>query len=81
MSEHERSASGDDSVERQLERLESIVDELAGDGIELDAALRLFEEGVTRLRAVTERLAAAEARVKVLSEEADGGFVLDDFDE
>lgn len=81
MSDREKSAAGEESVERQLERLESIVDELAGDGIELDAALRLFEEGVTRLRAVTERLAAAEARVKVLSEEADGGFVLDDFDE
>ena len=81
MSERERSAAGEESVERQLERLESIVDELAGDGIELDAALRLFEEGVTRLRAVTERLAAAEARVKVLSEEAEGDFVLDDFDE
>lgn len=81
MSDRQRTPGGEESVEGQLERLESIVDQLAGDGIELDAALRLFEEGVSRLRAVTERLAAAETRVKVLSEEADGGFVLDDFDE
>jgi exodeoxyribonuclease VII small subunit len=69
------------SVEEQIRRLESIVDQLAGDGIELDAALRLFEEGVSRLRTVTARLAQAETRVKTLVEESDGDFALDDFDE
>ena len=73
--------SGEPSVEEQLRRLESIVEELAGDGIELDSALRLFEEGVGRLRAVTERLARAEAQVKTLVEESDGDLVLEDFDE
>ncbi|NUO64343.1 MAG: exodeoxyribonuclease VII small subunit [Gemmatimonadaceae bacterium] len=69
------------TIEGELQRLEAIVDELAGDGIELDAALRLFEVGVARLRAVSERLGAAESRVKLLSEEADGSFSLDDLDE
>jgi exodeoxyribonuclease VII small subunit len=69
------------SVEEQIRRLESIVEQLAGDGIELDAALQLFEEGVSRLRAVTARLSQAEARVKTLVEESDGEFSLDDFDE
>jgi len=70
-----------ESVEEQLRRLEAIVDQLAGDGIELDAALKLFEEGVGRLRAVTARLSEAEAQVKMLVEESEGEFSLDDFDE
>ena len=74
-------APDEPSVEEQLRRLESIVEELTGDGIELDSALRLFQEGVGRLRAVTERLAQAEAQVKTLVEESDGDFVLEDFDE
>lgn len=71
----------EESVESQLRRLESIVDELAGDGIELDAALKLFEEGVGRLRAVTARLSQAEAQVKTLVEESEGDFTLEDLDE
>ena len=78
----ERRAHADEqSVERQLERLESIVEELASDGIELDAALELFEEGIARLRAVTARLASAESRVKLLAEEDDGTFSLEDLGE
>ena len=69
------------TIEGELQRLEAIVDELSGDGIELDAALRLFEEGVARLRAVSERLGTAESRVRQLSEEADGSFSLEDLDE
>ena len=68
------------TVEQQLERLEEIVEQLAGDGIELDAALKLFEEGVARLRAVTERLSQAESQVKLLVEESEGEFSLEDLD-
>lgn len=80
MSDKKR-ATDPESVEEQLRRLESIVDQLAGDGIELDAALKLFEEGVGRLRAVTERLSQAEAQVKMLVEESEGEFSLEDLDE
>lgn len=69
------------SVEEQLRRIDAIVEQLAGDGIELDSALRLFEEGVGRLRAVTERLSQAEGQVKTLVEESEGDFALEDFDE
>ena len=68
------------TVEQQLERLDAIVDELAAEGVELDAALKLFEEGVARLRAVTERLSQAESKVKLLVEESDGDFSLEDLD-
>jgi exodeoxyribonuclease VII small subunit len=69
-----------ETVEQQLARLETIVDQLAGDGVELDAALKLFEEGVARLRAVTERLSQAETQVKLLVEESEGEFSLEDLD-
>lgn len=62
-----------------MARLEAIVEELQDDGVELDAALALFEEGVRRLRDVTARLADVESRVKLLTE-TDDGFELDDFD-
>ena len=66
------------TFEETLARLEQIVAELESDGLELEAALKLFEEGVERLRAATTELARAEASVKVLVEHADGEFELPD---
>lgn len=66
--------------ERELERLEAIVGELQQDGVDLDSALRLFEEGVRRLRAVTARLSSVEERVKLLLEDENGDFQLTDLD-
>ena len=55
---------------QQLERLEAIVRRLESPDLDLDEALKLFEEGVEGLRAMRERLASAEAKVKqVLSAE------------
>lgn len=68
------------TFESEIARLEEIVDLLAADGVSLDDALRLFEEGVSRLRAVSGRLAAAEARIALLTEREDGSFELDELD-
>ena len=57
---------------RTCARLEEIVRRLEADDVELDAALALFEEGVARLRAARERLAAAELKVQTVLEEAAG---------
>ena len=81
MSNARKPPAGPESVEEQLRRLEAIVDQLAGDGIELDAALQLFEEGVARLRAVTARLSDVETRVKTLVQSSDGDFALENLDE
>lgn len=55
---------------QQLERLEDIVRRLESPELDLDEALKLFEEGVEGLRAMRERLSSAEAKVKqVLSTE------------
>jgi exodeoxyribonuclease VII small subunit len=66
------------TFEESLARLEEIVAELESDGLELESALKLFEEGVERLRAATTELARAEASVKVLVEYAGGEFELPD---
>jgi exodeoxyribonuclease VII small subunit len=49
---------------RLVERLEEIVRRLEGEELDLDEALKLFEEGVVRLRDARQRLAQAEATVK-----------------
>jgi len=60
--------------EERLGRLEQIAAELEGDDVELARALALFEEGIENLRAASEELAKAEARVQRLVERADGTF-------
>jgi len=68
------------SFARQLERLEEIVRRLEAEDLDLDDALKLFAEGVERLRQARERLTVAEAKVKqVLSEHA-GKLRVEDFD-
>lgn len=56
----------------ELRALEEIVRKLERDDTELDDALRLFEEGVARLRRARARLAEAEEAVRVVLEGADG---------
>ncbi|HUF28400.1 MAG TPA: exodeoxyribonuclease VII small subunit [Gemmatimonadaceae bacterium] len=65
-------SNSSNSFESHLARLEEIVAELEGDELELDAALRLFEEGIERLRDASAGLARAEERVKLLVERLDG---------
>jgi exodeoxyribonuclease VII small subunit len=60
------------SFAQQLERLEEIVRRLESQELDLDASLKLFEEGIERLRAVRERLSAAEVKIQqVLGEDLD----------
>lgn len=55
----------------ELQRLEEILRRLESEDLDLDEALRLFEEGVERLRVARERLATAEAQVRrVLADHA-----------
>lgn len=68
------------SFARQLERLEEIVRQLEGQDLDLDDALKLFEEGVERLREARERLTAAEAQVKQVLADHAGRLKLEDFD-
>jgi exodeoxyribonuclease VII small subunit len=64
------------SLQDELRRLEEIVRRLEADDLDLDAALALFEEGITRLRAARERLQDAEVRIQRVMERADGTLEL-----
>ena len=64
------------TFEGHLQRLEEIVAALESEELELDAALRLFEEGVERLREASAGLTKAEERIKLLVERMDGTIEL-----
>ncbi len=66
------------SFEHTLDRLHAIVAALESDGLPLDDALRLFEEGVTRLRDAGGELDRVEAKLSLLVELPDGTFELAD---
>lgn len=68
------------TIAEELARLEEIVRKLEVDNLDVDAALALFEEGVGRLRAARERLAAAELKVQAVLEDAAGDIRLTDLD-
>lgn len=62
----------DGGFEERLSRLERIVRELEREDLELDASLRLFEEGVAHLRAARAQLEQAELRIERLLEDEAG---------
>jgi exodeoxyribonuclease VII small subunit len=68
------------SLAEELKRLEEVVRKLERDEGDLDQALALFEEGVRRLRAARERLAAADGRVKKVLEDAEGTLRAENLD-
>lgn len=69
------------TFEEDVARLEAIVRDLERDDLELDRALRLFEEGIARLRTASGALAEANGRVSELVAVADESFTLVDRDE
>ena len=58
------------TIADDLGRLEEIVRKLEADDVELDAALRLFEEGIARLRSARDQLGSAELKVQQVLEQA-----------
>jgi exodeoxyribonuclease VII small subunit len=66
MSEHDTSLA-DFSFERAVGRLEEIVAALEDDRLDLEAALKAYEEGVSIARQCLLRLEAAELRIQEIS--------------
>ncbi len=60
------------TLEARLTRLDAIVAALESDGLELEQALALFEEGVGHLRAAEQVIRGAELRIEQLLEGAAG---------
>lgn len=64
--------TADLGLEARLQRLDQIVAALEREDLELDDALKLFEEGIAHLRAAQDVLNTAELRVERLIENAAG---------
>ena len=56
------------SLENRLDRLDEIVRSLEREDLELEQALKLFEEGIAHLRHAQELLTDAELRIERLVE-------------
>jgi len=69
------------AFERDLERLEEIVHALEEGGLPLDDALKHFEEGMKLKRKCEKALTAAEKRIEMLIENAEGEDETVPFDE
>jgi exodeoxyribonuclease VII small subunit len=67
------------TFEQKLARLEEIAAALDRENVELELALKLFEEGVELLRTAGAELKDAGGKVKVLVEKLDGTFDVADF--
>ena len=68
------------SFERALVRLEEIVRQMEAGEVTLEASLALFEEGTALSRHCAGKLDAAEERIRVLTDEGDGGIAEQDLD-
>ncbi len=69
------------SFAAELERLETIVRTLEDSEVDLDEALELFQEGVTRLKNAHKLLDDTELTVKKVVKAADGALPSDDIDD
>lgn len=59
-------------LEDALKRLDEVVAALERDGVDLEASLRLYEEGVRLVAACNQKLNDAERQIRVLRMSADG---------
>lgn len=66
------------SFEADLARLDAIVAELDADGVDLERAMALFQEGVERLRSASQSLSHLDGQVRTLVERDDGSFLLEE---
>ncbi len=78
---NERDGQGDLGFEDGMAALEALVARLESGDLALEEALVAFEQGVRLVRALTERLNAAEQRVELLVRGEDGRLRLQPADD
>ncbi len=54
------------TFEQQLARLEQIVKELESGNVPLDDLMRLYDEGTALVKACTEKIGAAEQKIRLV---------------
>jgi exodeoxyribonuclease VII small subunit len=69
------------SFEKDLEKLEAIVGALEEGGLDLDDALKRFEEGIKLAKRCEKALADAEKKIEVLTKNAEGELEATPFEE
>ena len=69
------------TFEEAIRRLETVAAELEKENIELDASLKLYEEGVSLVRFCNEQLQNAQRQIRILSVAQTGEPVELPFDE
>jgi exodeoxyribonuclease VII small subunit len=67
------------SFEDAMQRLDAIVAKLEEDRLPLEEMLAHYEEGVALARYCGEKLEAAEQKVRLIAEKADGSVSLEPF--
>jgi exodeoxyribonuclease VII small subunit len=68
----EEKKAAEPTFQDELNALEAIVTRLESGALELEQALRAFEDGVSLVRRLNEKLNEAERRVELLMRGADG---------
>ncbi len=67
-------------LEEAMSRLDAVIAALDSDTVELEQAMKLYEEGVGLVRLCNERLTEAERTVHMLSMNADGEITEENFE-
>ena len=67
------------NFEDAMKRLDQITEELSREGVELEKALALYEEGVKLAKACNAKLEDTERKIKILQMSATGELVEKDF--
>ena len=65
--------------EKDLEKLEQVVEALETGGLSLDDALKRFEEGIKLARRCEKALGEAEKKIEILTKNAQGDLVAEPF--
>lgn len=79
MTQPSKSAKAD-SFEKNLERLDAVVQQLEDADLPLEKALQLYEEGMKLSEACQKQLEEAEGRVEILMKKAGGKMVAEPFE-
>ena len=67
-------------LESAMRRLNEVVAKLSGDGVELEEALALYEEGVSLVRMCNEQLESARRKINRIRLNSDGEITEEPFD-
>ncbi|MBQ9112128.1 MAG: exodeoxyribonuclease VII small subunit [Clostridia bacterium] len=67
-------------LESAMKRLDEVVARLSGEGVELEEALALYEEGVRLVRECNARLESAKRKINMLRMNSDGEITEEAFD-